>query len=111
MAWRLLMQGLWINCPLFQEIDMDIALAEGHKMVAPPVTDEEQRKLCFDMFNAYWLEAIKKGIPFDTIGTMSISATLFALVAKHGTETTAEFAQDLAKSILDGEFTSVPREN
>jgi len=52
-----------------------------------------------------------RGIPFDTIGTMSISAALFALVAKHGPETTAEFVQDLAKSILEEQFTSVRKDN
>ena len=86
---------------------METQLSEGHKTAAPPTTDEEQRKLCFDMFNAYWQDAFNKGIPFDTIGTMSISAALFALVAKHGTSTTAEFVQDLVKSILNDDFTQI----
>jgi hypothetical protein len=90
---------------------METALAQGQKMSAPPVTDEEQRQLCFEMFNAFWKDAFDKGVPFDTIGTMSISAALFALVAKHGTETTAEFVQDLAKSVLQDEFTSVRKDN
>jgi hypothetical protein len=85
---------------------METALIEGQKMSAPPTTDEQQRKLCFDLFNAYWEDAFNKGVPFDTIGTMSISAALFALVAKHGTETTAEFVQDLVKSIQQDQFTS-----
>jgi hypothetical protein len=85
---------------------METALIEGQKMSAPPTTDEEQRKLCFDMFNAFWEDAFAKGVPFDTIGTMSISAALFALVAKHGPETTAEFVQDLVKSIQQDQFTS-----
>jgi hypothetical protein len=93
------------------EMAMETALAEGHKTVAPPASDEEQRKLCFEMFNAYWEEAFNKGVPFDTIGTMSISAALFALVAKHGPETTAEFVQDLAKSILNDEFSQMRRTN
>lgn len=90
---------------------METQLSEGHKTVAPPTSDEEQRKVCFDMFNAYWQDAFNKGIPFDTIGTMSISAALFALVAKHGTETTAEFVQDLVKSILNDDFTQIRRTN
>ena len=45
-----------------------------------------------------------RGIPFDTIGTMSISAALFALVAAHGQETTAEFVRDLVDIIRSGEF-------
>lgn len=85
---------------------METALTEGQKMSAPPTTDEQQRKLCFDLFNAYWEDAFNKGVPFDTIGTMSISAALFALVAKHGAEMTAEFVQDLVKSIQEDQFTS-----
>ncbi len=94
-----------------KEMAMETALTQGQKMSAPPVTDEEQRKLCFDMFNAFWEDAFNKGVPFDTIGTMAISAALFALVAKHGTETTAEFVQDLVKSIQQDEFTSVRKDN
>ena len=48
--------------------------------------------------------SLKRGIPFDTIGTMSISAALFALVAAHGQETTAEFVQDLVAIVRSGEF-------
>ncbi|MBI2253366.1 MAG: hypothetical protein HYU58_01970 [Proteobacteria bacterium] len=75
-------------------------------MSAPPTTDEQQRKLCFDLFNTYWEDAFNKGVPFDTIGTMSISAALFALVAKHGAEMTAEFVEDLVKSIREDQFTN-----
>lgn len=83
---------------------MDTALIEGQKMSAPPTTDEEQRKLCFDLFNTYWEDAFNKGVPFDTIGTMSISAALFALVAAHGQDTTAAFVRDLVDIIRSGEF-------
>lgn len=85
---------------------METALFEGQKMSAPPTTDEQQRKLCFDLFNTYWEDAFNKGVPFDTIGTMSISAALFALVAKHGAEMTAEFVEDLVKSIREDQFTN-----
>lgn len=90
---------------------METALSEGHKMSVPPMTDEQQRKLCFDLFNAYWEDAFNKGIPFDTIGTMSISAALFALVAKHGKEATAEFVQDLAQNILQDQFSNMRTKN
>lgn len=90
---------------------METALVQKHVTPPLPASDEEQRKICFEMFNAYWLEAVNKGIPFDTVGTMSITAALFALVAKHGTETTAEFVQDLAKSVLNDEFTTPVRTN
>ena len=69
-----------------------------------PMTDAEQRLACFEMFNTFWQETSDRGIPFDTIGTMSISAALFALVAAHGQETTAEFVRDLANIVLAGEF-------
>ena len=69
-----------------------------------PMTDAEQRLACFEMFNTFWQETSDRGIPFDTIGTMSISAALFALVAAHGQETTAEFVRDLANIVLSGEF-------
>jgi hypothetical protein len=69
-----------------------------------PMSDEEQRLACFEMFNTFWQDASDRGIPFDTIGTMSISSALFALVAAHGPEMTAEFVRDLANIVLSGEF-------
>ena len=69
-----------------------------------PMSDEEQRPATFEMFNTFWQDASDRGIPFDTIGTMSISAALFALVAAHGQETTAEFVRDLVEIIRSGEF-------
>ncbi|HET6157288.1 MAG TPA: hypothetical protein VFE34_03000 [Dongiaceae bacterium] len=69
-----------------------------------PMSDEEQRLACFEMFNSFWQDAADRGIPFDTIGTMSISSALFALVAAHGPETTAEFVRDLANIVLTGDF-------
>ncbi|MET1027815.1 MAG: hypothetical protein ABWY00_11645 [Dongiaceae bacterium] len=82
---------------------MELALAERVDLL-PELSDEEQRSLCFKMFNSFWQEASLQGVAFDTVGTMSISATLFALIAKHGIATTAEFLDDLAKSVRNGEF-------
>jgi hypothetical protein len=80
--------------------------ALAHKIEEQPrvLTDEEQRLACFEMFNVFWQEAAERNIPFDTIGTMSISAALFALVARHGQETTAEFLLDLVNIVRTGEF-------
>lgn len=80
--------------------------ALAHKLEEQPraLTDEEQRLACFEMFNVFWQEAADRNIPFDTIGTMSISAALFALVARHGSETTAEFLLDLVNIVRTGEF-------
>lgn len=82
---------------------MEIALAERIDL-PPQMSDEEQRSLCFKLFNTFWNDAGNQGIPFDTVGTMAISAALFGLVAKHGTETTAEFLEDLAKTVREGAF-------
>jgi len=87
-----------------KEMAMDTALARRLDIEDEPLTNEEQRKLCFDMFNKFWEDAAGRGVEFDVVGTMSISAALFALVAKHGAETTAEFCDDLAKSVRNGEF-------
>ena len=83
---------------------MDTALARRLEIEIEPLTNEEQRKLCFDIFNTFWEDACSRGIDFDVVGTMSISASLFALVAKHGKDTTAEFVEDLAKSVRNDEF-------
>ena len=87
-----------------KEMAMDTALARRLEIVDEPLSNEEQRKLCFEMFNQFWEDASNRGIEFDVVGTMSISAALFALVAKHGKETTAEFVDDLAKSVRNDEF-------
>jgi len=93
-----------------KEMAMDTALARKLDDVVESLgrgealTNEEQRKLCFDLFNSYWEDAANRGIEFDVLGTMSVSAALFALVAKYGTETTAEFIDDLAKSVRNDEF-------
>lgn len=94
-----------------KEMAMDTALARRLDLEDEPLSNEEQRKLCFDMFNKFWEDAASQGIEFDTVGTMSISAALFALVAKHGVDTTAEFVDDLAKSIRNGEFNFQNRKN
>jgi hypothetical protein len=96
---------------------MDTALARKlDDIVEPPMQEslldnEEQRKLCFELFNRYWEDAGKQGVDFEVLGTMSISAALFALVAKYGTDTTAEFLDDLAKSVRNGEFSFQAKKN
>ena len=94
-----------------KEMAMDTALARRLEIEDEPLSNEEQRKLAFDMFNKFWEDAAARGIEFDVVGTMSISAALFALVAKHGKETVAEFVDDLAKSVRNDEFKSLNRQN
>ena len=90
---------------------MDTALArkleEDFEPQVAAMSNEEQRKLCFDLFNRYWGDAAQRGVEFDVLGTMSISAALFALVAKHGREMTAEFVDDLSKSVRNDEFACI----
>jgi hypothetical protein len=90
-----------------KEMAMDTALARKLDEEIEPMSNEEQRKLCFDLFNRYWGDAANHGVEFDVLGTMSISAALFALVAKHGREMTAEFVDDLAKSVRSDEFACI----
>lgn len=90
---------------------METALAQRLEMTTAGLTDEEQRKLCFDLFNTYWEDAFNRGVAFDVLGTMSISAALFALVAKHGKETTAEFIADLGKSVREDAFSHQTKAN
>ncbi len=87
-----------------KEMAMDSALARRLDLEDEPLTNEEQRKLAFDMSTRSGKTRASRGIEFDVVGTMSISAALFALVAKHGKETTAEFVDDLAKSVRNDEF-------
>jgi hypothetical protein len=92
-----------------KEMAMDTALARKldhnpEPLMGETLTNEEQRKLCFDLFNTYWEDTANRGVDFDVLGTMSVSAALFALVAKYGRETTAEFIDDLAKSVRNDEF-------
>ena len=94
-----------------KEMAMDTALARRLDLEDEPLTNEEQRKLCFDLFNTYWEDAGNRGVEFDVVGTMSISAALFAIVAKHGKETAAEFVDDLAKSIRNDEFSFQTKKN
>lgn len=94
-----------------KEMAMDTALARRLELEDEPLSNEEQRKLAFDMFNKYWEDAAARGIEFDVVGTMSISAALFALVAKHGKETVAEFVDDLAKSVRNDEFKLMNRQS
>jgi hypothetical protein len=94
-----------------KEMAMDSALARRLDLEDEPLTNEEQRTLCFDMFNKFWEDAANHGIEFDVVGTMSISAALFALVRKHGHDTTGEFVEDLAKSVRNGEFNFKDQKN
>jgi hypothetical protein len=94
-----------------KEMAMDTALARRLEIDDEPLSNEEQRTLCFDMFNKFWEDAGSRGVEFDVVGTMSISAALFALVRKHGPDTTAEFVDDLAKSVRNGEFTFKDQKN
>lgn len=78
---------------------------------APEAADEAMRIRLFDQFNAYWLKAAGEGVPYDVIGTMSVTAAVYGLLAKHGGETTATFLEGLAGDIRTGAFTVPSRTN
>ncbi|ASG22730.1 MULTISPECIES: hypothetical protein [Nitrospirillum] len=73
-------------------------------VAAAPVNDEAQRARLFDQFNAYWVNAASEGVPYDTIGTMSVMASIYGILAKYGKTTTAEYLEILAESVRSGEF-------
>jgi len=68
------------------------------------LTNEEQRKLLLRPLQHLLGRRGDRGIEFDTLGHHVVSAALFALVAKYGAETAAEFIDDLAKSVRNDEF-------
>jgi hypothetical protein len=67
---------------------------------------QAKRELSLSLFNRYWAQAMSAEIPMDIIATMAISASLYALVAQHGIENTAEFVEDLKLNIQQGQFSS-----
>lgn len=78
---------------------------------APEASDEAVRARLFDQFNAYWLNAAREGVPYDMIGTMSVTAAVYGLLAKHGAAVTAEFLEGLANDVRSGTFSIPPRPN
>ncbi len=66
--------------------------------------DEAMRARLFDQFNAFWLKAAGEGVPYDTIGTMAVTAAVYGLMAKHGPKTLAEFLDGLANDVRTGTF-------
>ncbi|TWB43822.1 hypothetical protein [Nitrospirillum pindoramense] len=80
------------------------AYTPAQAFAAAPVNDEAQRARLFDQFNAYWVNAASEGVPYDTIGTMSVMASIYGILAKYGKTTTAEYLEILAESVRSGEF-------
>ncbi|MDE1146219.1 MAG: hypothetical protein PW843_06280 [Azospirillaceae bacterium] len=72
------------------------------------MNDEAQRARLFDQFNAYWVNAASEGVPYDTIGTMSVMASIYGILAKYGKTTTAEYLEIMAESVRSGEFSVQP---
>lgn len=74
-------------------------------------TDEAIRTRLFDQFNTFWVNAAREGVPYDMIGTMSVTAAIYGLLAKHGVGTTAEFLEGMANDVRSGLFAMPPRPN
>jgi len=66
--------------------------------------DELMRLRLFEQFNSFWINAVNEGVPYDTVGTMSVTAAVCGLMAKHGDKVTAEFLEGVADAIRAGEF-------
>jgi len=81
-----------------------VAEPVGAASPAGPVSEEALRQRLFDQFNAFWVNAMKEGVPYDTIGTMAITAAVYGLQAKHGQSTTAQFLEGILASVRSGEF-------
>lgn len=78
---------------------------------APGVADtgsDEQRARLFEQFNDYWLNAASEGVPYDTIGTLTVMAAVYGVLVKYGKTTTAEYLEILAERIRDGVFSVEP---
>lgn len=94
------------------------AFASPSSFTAPSVpsstpigSDEAIRARLFDQFNAFWVNAAREGVPYDMIGTMSVTAAVYGLLAKHGVGTTAEFLEGLANDVRSGTFAVPPLPN
>jgi hypothetical protein len=74
-------------------------------------SEEEMRTRLFDQFNAYWVKAAGEGVPYDMIGTMSVTAAVYGLLAKHGAGVTAEFLDALASDVRSGAFSLPSKPN
>lgn len=69
-------------------------------------SEEAKRRLSLSLFNRYWEQAVEADITADMTATMAISASLYALVAKHGIDETLEFVEDLKLNVQEGHFSN-----
>ncbi|MFV3076083.1 hypothetical protein [Niveispirillum fermenti] len=72
--------------------------------------EEQMRVRLFDQFNNFWINAVKDGVPYDMVGTMTVTAAIYGLLAKHGAGTTVEFLEGITEDVRSGLF-SLPRPN
>jgi len=92
-----------------------VALADVEPRIAQMSTqtadEEAMRARLFEQFNAYWMQAASEGVPYDMIGTMSVTAAIFGLLARHGVDTTAEYLEHMVETVRSGMFAAPSRTN
>jgi hypothetical protein len=79
-----------------------LTVAETHATAV--LNEEGMRQRLFDQFNAFWLNGMQEGVAYDTIATMTMTASIYGVVAKHGEGTAIEFLEGLVASLRSGEF-------
>ena len=68
------------------------------------ISEEEQLVIAMDWFIAMWDEAIKRGVTEDTMGMITLSATITKLVKQFGSENAAAILQRTLDNFKAGQF-------
>ncbi len=68
------------------------------------ISEEEQLVIAMDWFIAMWDEAIKRGVTEDTMGMITLSATITKLVKQFGSENAAAILQRTLDNVKAGQF-------
>ena len=69
-----------------------------------PVPDNEQKKVALGYLQEAWAEARLDGIDGDCMAQSCLFAAFAEFVCTYGEEAAAEYAEDLAGRIRNGEF-------
>ncbi|MBO0755290.1 MAG: hypothetical protein J2P54_05485 [Bradyrhizobiaceae bacterium] len=69
-----------------------------------PISDHEQKKLALTRLQEAWMEARFDGVDGDCMAQACLFVALSELVSTYGENAAAQYADGLAKRILNGEF-------
>lgn len=72
---------------------------------APPLTDNEQKKLALNLLLDAWDAALQRGVEPEVLATTAIYAAVTDMVDIHGEEPVAEMLSELPERIRRGAFT------